>query len=253
MERMIKDGYEIYKIAKREGWIDKLLGFLEKKHLILMLGSSGVGKTNLLKSLTELQPEVINHATGRTTSHYKSAVKIGEVAFHFIDTPGQELHSSQRLDAIKEYCNSIDGLINVVAFGYHEYAEGMPDAFTPTGKVRKAYLDSNREREMHAVAEWSAVLGGNANYRLLTVVSKADLWWDRQEDVFEHYRQGPYFERLGEAKALNPIVLPHCSVFHKFYGRGPMAGTFDETDKAKARAELLRTLVEMVGAGGTRG
>ena len=187
MTTEIEIAKQIYDLAKEQGWIDQLLSFIKKRHKVLVLGSSGVGKTNFLKSLHTLIPEVIHYST-RTTGTPKSKIAIDNIPFAFIDTPGQE----------------------------------------------------NREREIKAVQEWNEILGGNASYRLLTVITKADLWWHIQEEVYAHYETGEYFESLGSAKFLTPVSAHHSSVFHKFYGIGPLSGAFDEQDRALARTNRNR-------------
>ena len=217
--------------------------------MVLVLGSSGVGKTNFLKSLHTLIPEVIHYST-RTTGTPKSKIAIDNIPFAFIDTPGQENHESIRKAAIREHCGSVDLVINVVCYGYHEYARGKDQAITQNGDINPKYIEENREREIKAVQEWNEILGGNASYRLLTVITKADLWWHIQEEVYAHYETGEYFESLGSAKFLTPVSAHHSSVFHKFYGIGPLSGAFDEQDRALARTNLLKLIVELIGKGG---
>lgn len=240
---------QVYDLAKKQGWIDKLLSLLKKKHKILVLGSSGVGKTNLLQSLSTLMPEVI-HYSRRTSDSTKSKLSIDEIPFEFIDTPGQSEHSAIRMRAIRESVSELDCILNIVCYGYHEYARGKEQAFEADGSLNFQYLEDNRKREIRALKEWSEILGGNAPYRLITVVTKADLWWDNRDDVFNHYEKGDYFNELGACAQLSPLVIHHSSVFHKLYGIGPMSGSFDEGDRTLARANLLKTLVEVVGKGG---
>ena len=80
---------------------------------------------------------------------------------------------------------------------------------------------------------------------LVTVVTKADLWWDRSEQVLESYGKGPYFVALGDARDLRPRVLPYSSVFHQFYGEGTMAGTFDAENHRIARQKLIDALMKV--------
>lgn len=243
---------QIYDIAKEQGWIDQFISLFKKRYKVLVLGSSGVGKTNLLQSLIKDMPEVI-HYSSRTTGTPASAIKIKNFPFTFIDTPGQEDHRSIRMEAIREHCGSADLIINVVCYGYHEYARGKSEAITKEGRINQNYIRANRQREISAVQEWSGILGGNANYRLLTVVAKADIWWDQQDAVLSHYEKGKYYESLGEAAALKPAVTYHSSVFHKLYGIGSLSGCFDEQDRVLARANLLKVIVELVGKGGANG
>ncbi len=96
--------------------------------------------------------------------------------------------------------------------------------------------------------EWTPFLGGLDSVGwLITVVTKADLWWKRRDEVLPHYQTGPYFRALGEAQSLKPVVLEYCSVFQKFYGQGAMSGDFQDSDRIRAKAQMIRSLLAAIG------
>lgn len=66
---------EFVKLAIKQGWFEKLVTVFQKKHKILLLGSTGVGKTNLVQSLTEVTPKAIHHMN-RTDFIKKHHIKI---------------------------------------------------------------------------------------------------------------------------------------------------------------------------------
>lgn len=243
---------QIVKIAKEQGWFDKFIDYFTKKHNVLMLGCSGAGKTELIKSLESLNPEII-HYTSRTRDKSVSGLKINKVPFEFIDVPGEEHDISIRNDAIIEYKHDLDAIINVVSYGYHEYTYGKEDAILNEAEVSENYLIWNRKREMDTIPEWSVLLGGSLReYRLITVVTKADLWWPNSKTILSHYQHGDYYKSLGSAQQLKPMVVPYCSVIKKFYDKTPTSGQFDESSRIIHRNNLLRTLVEVVGKGGNK-
>jgi len=246
-----KIAIKVLEIAIKQGWLDRLLNAFRKKHTILVLGSTGAGKTNFLQSLTELTPKAIDQMN-RTEFAQKHSVKIKKQPFVFVDVPGQALHSTRRIRAIRETMSGkLSGIINVVSYGYHEYRIGKAKAVNANGSASKAFLEKHRQIEIDALVEWTSLLGSrDTTGWLLNVITKADLWWDRKDEVFQHYASGPYFEALGEAKSLEPIFLEYCSVFHKFYGDGALSGSFDESDRVRARGNLLCTFLEAVGKGG---
>jgi energy-coupling factor transporter ATP-binding protein EcfA2 len=238
----------LFELAAKEGWLDRLKATFRKKHRVLVLGCSGVGKTELLESLTTVTPEVISHLN-RTQFAERHRIRIAKEPFVFIDTPGQ--YESRRLSAIREEISKgLAGIINVVAYGYHETKVGHDEAFLSKSKVSADYLSSRRLLELADLRAWVPLVGAReiANW-LITVVTKADLWWDRHNEVLNYYTEGPYLEALDTAKSLNPVIIEHSSVFHKFYGEGPMSGTFDESDRTRARAHLLKTLLAAVARG----
>ncbi len=239
----------IVKVAKEQGWLEKLLDYFSKKHKIMLLGCSGVGKTELIKSLESINPEII-HYSARTRDKTLSKMKINKVAFEFIDIPGEEQDVTIRNQAILDHIKELDVIINVVSYGYHEYAYGKDDAILNDHKISNEYLEVNKQREINTIPEWSIALGGTREFRLITVVTKADLWWPNQKRVISHYESGEYFNALGTAKKLNPIVVPYCSVIKKFYDEASTSGEIDENGRLMFRNNLLRILVEFVGKGG---
>lgn len=166
----------IVKAAKEQGWFEKLMDYFSKKHNILVLGCSGAGKTELIKSIGSINPEII-HFTSRTRDKTISEMKINKVPFEFIDIPGEETDLSIRNQAIIDHASELDAVINVVSYGYHEYTYGKEEAILNGHGISEDYLESNRAREIDTIPEWSISLGGVRKYRLITVVTKADLWW----------------------------------------------------------------------------
>ena len=240
---------ELVKLAHKQGWLDKLKAAFRKKHRVLVLGATGTGKTNFLESLSELVPQAI-HNMNRTEFAEKHAIRIVKEPFIFVDTPGDLPLKDRRISAIRDAMKTdLAGVINVVSYGYHEYRIGKRGPIKD-GSINEEFLEKHREEEIKALNEWTMLLGGRETADwLITVVTKADLWWDRHDEVMAHYRSGPYAEALGEAKSLRPNVLEYCSVFHKFYGEGAMSGVFDEEDRIRTRANLLRVLLTAISEG----
>lgn len=237
----------IYAIAKEQGWIDALRDFLRKKRRVLVLGSSGVGKTALIQSLMGNKPVPIHHAD-RTVASYKVRIDLAGTPFILTDTPGQEAHRRERAKAIVSSVGALDAIINVVSYGYHEYTLGKDAAINEEGKPDQAFLEKRRQIELEALDEWTEILAPDEKCRLITVISKADLWWDDHKAAFSHYEAGDYFKRLGAARHLSPVVRHYCAFFQRFYGVAPMSGYFDDADLDRAKVHLLRTLAEATGA-----
>lgn len=239
---------ELINKAHKQGWLDRLVTAVRKKHRVLVLGSTGVGKTNFLTSLTESIPTAVD-IMNRTEIAKKHRLKIQKSPFMFVDTPGQEQHKTIRLKAIREaLASGISGVINVVSYGYHEYRTGLKEAVDDNGKVSDGFLSAHRKKETAALEEWTPLLGGpEAAGWLITVVTKADLWWNRGDEVLEHYRTGAYYAALGSAKSLHPIMLEYSSVFQKYFGKAPMSGDFEDMDRIRAKAHLIEELLAAVG------
>lgn len=240
---------EVVELAKKQGLVNRVINNFRKQHTVLIVGTTGVGKSNLLDSLTQFSPDPIDHMN-RSETNKKHRILIDEIPFTVIDTPGQLAHRSRRLDAIrKALSEDVEIVVNVVSYGYHEYRRGLEGIFSEQGVASEAYLHDHREIEIAALSDWINILGGGQSAKhLITCVTKADLWWTPESymEVINFYQSGKYFNALGDAQQLNPIVLPYSSVFHKFYNEGSMTGAFDDRDRNSKRNQLLKTLVDLV-------
>jgi energy-coupling factor transporter ATP-binding protein EcfA2 len=233
--------------ANKRGWLDRVKEAFKKRHQVIVLGTTGVGKTNFLESLKSAQAEAVE-ILKRTEFIEKNKVTIEKELFTFIDTPGQVGSEERRELAVRDALKSgATGIINVVAYGYHEYPRSLAEVFDAQEQIRPDFLVEHRKRERDALAGWADILGSpQSSPYLITVVNKADLWWNQHTEVTAYYQEGEYFTALGRAQSLKPVVLPYCSVFHKFYGRAPMSGMVDEADRTKLRQNLVHHLVMAV-------
>ncbi|MGC2236758.1 MAG: GTPase [Pyrinomonadaceae bacterium] len=241
------------KQAKELGLLEKLINVFKKKHKILVLGATGVGKTQLLSSLITEIPEAINNMN-RSEFVDDIQLKISKNIFIFVDTPGQEQHKPKRMKATGEAMkHGIEGIINITAYGYHESRTGKSEVFDNNGKIREDFLTKRRKTEIDLLSEWTELIGDKETSKwLITLVNKADLWWDKKDEIISHYESGQYFKALGSARALSPSVLPYCAVFHKFYGESPTCGLFDDKDRVDVKESLLAQLISAIGKGGLK-
>jgi energy-coupling factor transporter ATP-binding protein EcfA2 len=237
----------LLKEAEKQGIFDRLRTAFRSKPRILLLGSTGTGKTNLLESLSNPHPAAI-HREDRTLYTEAKNLIVNSKAYRFIDTTGDETRGDDRNKAMREAMaakGGIAGILNVVCYGYHEYDVPRAKVFSPDGAVRPEFLAMHRQVEIRQLDEWNLLLGDQVtSHWLITVVTKADLWYDRHDEVIEHYSKGTYFDALDAARVLRPRVLPYSSVFRKFYGEAPMAGTFDQENHKAAREKLIDALIK---------
>lgn len=236
-------GTIIVKRSIEEGWFERLLNAFKRRHRILVLGSTGVGKTSFIKSLEALIPPTI-HAMTRTEFVQHNSLKINDKPFDFVDTPGQIGHKELRMDAIRNVIKKpIDGVINIVCYGYHEHKTGKCEAFNGN-YVKESYLKQHLELEVNHVGEWIGLIGDKHMVgRLITIISKADLWWDQKEDVTKYYLSGDYAKIVGHAKSVDHALKEYCSVFHRFYDKGSISSTIEDRDRIRMRTDILNVLL----------
>lgn len=138
----------------------------------------------------------------------------------------------------------ISGVINIVSYGYHEYHLDRGSVFNADGSIRPEYLQRHRQEEISQLSEWNSLLGSPLTAKwLITLVTKADLWWDHRKDVVDHYKTGPYFAALGDAKSLQPKVIEYSSVFARFYNTAPMSGFFAQDDRTLLQNHFVEALL----------
>ena len=235
-------GFEIITIAKREGWLRKGIDYFRPKNRVLVLGSTGVGKSQFLRSIPEYAAPPIS-AAARTEFRIVNKFEINSKLFEFVDTPGQLEHKPIREDIIKEEIRRkhFKGVINCVSFGYHEYGEDIKKVVN-NGTVRDDYLIHHRQREIDLLREWAQLL---STEWVMTVVTKADIWWNNKFAVGTYYASGPYRDRLRALFArAHLIVRPYSSITSRFYDAIPTAGSFDDRIRTDLRIEIFRLLRE---------
>lgn len=236
--------------ANRMGFFDRLRAALKRKHTVLVLGPTGVGKTTLINSLAEWLPVAIDYMnrTARSKAH---AVRIKDDHFRFIDTPGQILHEAIRLDTIDREIANASGILNVTAFGYHEYRRGTADGvFTKSGRVSEAYLRRHREIEVEQISEWTnRLLTHQVRPWIMTVVSKADYWFKKRLRVVEHYSDpdGDYARAINKIPNARHSVHEYCGCISRFYRRLQIQSDFDQESARSLRQILLADFISAVG------
>lgn len=238
-------GVRVIDLAQRQGWLTKLRDMLKERRPVLVLGASGVGKSNFLLSLRELFPPAID-AMNRTAEAVQERIKIDQEIFMFMDTPGQKLHSALRNDALLDSLGTPKlGIINVVSWGFHENRTGGSEAIV-RGKPDETWLSRHRDIEIEYLKEWAPFAAGRPEW-VFTVISKADLWWNRRDEVFSYYEDpaGDYVKTLKDAGIRNHAVLGYCSVRHHFYGT-PINGGLDDKTRTDLQQQLLNAMLRVV-------
>ncbi len=233
---------DVNTVAKELGFWDKIRDLLKQKRKILVLGASGAGKTQFVNSLGEGSKQ-----TPRTVAVEKRSLRIGTNLFVFSDTPGQQLDEAKRKVAITEANRTkIDGVVNIVCYGYHEAIEARKRDAIPTSGghiARKEFLEFRRGEELKLLSEWVPILDLDTVRWVLTIVTKADLWWPERERIETYYSAGTYIQALGTLKSVH-TVLPYCSRIEPYYGT-KTSGKFGETQKLALREHLLDSLLRL--------
>lgn len=245
---LTKELFELTTFAIEKGWLERLLNLFRRRHRILVCGATGVGKSQLIRALSKLIPEALS-MLDRTQFIERHRLKLDGQLFEFVDTPGDPLKAALRRDAyVQCVTNPVAAVINVVADGYHEYrSSSHRNPLTTTGRIQKKYLDAHRVTELDLLSEWSELLlHGKGQPPVISVINKADIWWDRRDEVRSDYMAGDYFKILSKANA-DHSVLDFSATVRRPFGSGLLAQTFDDQTRLALRATLFRTLLSVVG------
>jgi hypothetical protein len=181
----------------------------------------------------------------------KKKIVIDEYPFLVYDTPGQLLDEAKRKQAImRAVRGGFEGIINVACFGFHEAAEAgnrKSAAYEKGPHLAKGdYLQARRKVEIELLSEWAPLVDEVAVKWVLTVVTKADLWWpDTNDHIKDHYENGPYAAVLDDVTDVHSVV-PFCSVIEPFYGTRT-GGRFGDRERVALRGHLLDTLLQLSG------
>jgi energy-coupling factor transporter ATP-binding protein EcfA2 len=238
-----------YKIAKEAGLLKSLSSFFRKKRKILLLGATGTGKSQFFDSIDDALSSRLTH-TDRTAFPQKRRVIIKGIPFIFNDTPGQIANEATRKTAIKDAIRSdYEGIINIVCYGYHEADEADRSLALITENneltVNQDFLIDRRKVELDLLSEWIPFLDDKDAKWILTIVTKADLWWPDQNEILNYYKSGKYSKLISNCK-IPHSVIPYCSIIEPFFDT-KTSGKFGDTTRKKLRQNLLESLIRITG------
>ena len=246
---------KILKMVHSAGVVQKAYGKIRKKHRFAVFGSSGTGKSNLLLSIENPLTAAISR-DDRTAANRTVRLMIAGKPFVFVDTPGQPAYRDQIAEVTHAGQNQplfrrkrFNGILNVVSYGYHEgKGDDLTKVFDENLEVKESYLTAFRKQELDQVEEWFRPLARPDRIDwIITVVTKADLWWEKRDDIMSYYSEGQYGTRIGAA-SVGHRVLPYCSVLHKFYEKQPLPGFLDDDGKRVIQAQFYKSLLEIIGS-----
>lgn len=220
--------------------------YLKPKKRILVVGESGSGKSQFIECLKE---------KGAIVTESTMNVRIVDITLpsgrrvEFTDTPGQQTLQDQRNRAINYICGKkYNGIINFVCYGYQATADTKEDDVFQAGttNVKPNYLEDNRRKELDQVDEWIDRIDGNSGVEwVLTIVNKADIWYDQRQDVMSYYNS-LYRERLSGIKNFKQIpLIAYCCVITPFCKK-PMTIAMGEKEKVAMHHNLLETLSDLL-------
>lgn len=212
---------------------------------VLVVGESGTGKSQFLSTIHGKKEFV----TESTMVSYSSKLELpnGRIV-EFIDTPGQQSLMSERKHSI----NAINrknyvGVINLVCYGYQATEDTNPSVVFQGEQIKDSYLKENRAKELKQLEEWLPNIDAESDIKwVLTVVNKADIWWEKQDEVLSYYKSDKYWGKIKDILRVSSAeVIPYCSVITPFCHK-PMKLVFGEQDKYALHCRLCDELSKLI-------
>lgn len=257
---LLESSKKIINLINPKIWCKKIIYFYNyycrSPYNILIYGCSGAGKSEFIRAL--LDKQVTEYPTQRTQTidDCKMVFSNGR-KIRFYDLPGHVIHISTRQIALNMISQKkIKGIINVVTYGYNEVEDHtISDIFCDTNSnhfiVKESYLAANKKLELKQIEEWMTFIHNNSNVKcVMTVVTKADIWYLQKEQVLSYYKTGMYYKKCIEklSKICHTSVFPYCSIISPF-GNKPMFLSFNERDKQRMHREFKEELFKIIKNG----
>jgi hypothetical protein len=204
---LVQGGLAVYNQREKIREVaEKLVSFITKGTLrITVFGPGGVGKSTLGGFLAAGDPNAIRPILYKPSDRLERTPLRGPFVGGLVIAPGQEALYPEDWEALFDYLR--DGkarmVINVVAWGYHSFEKlAYQDVKTyqpgmSPSQFLAAYLQECRAREEAVLAKLEPyLLTAKRNLRMLTLITKQDLWWDQRAAVRQHYETGAYGQAI---------------------------------------------------------
>jgi ABC-type cobalamin/Fe3+-siderophores transport system ATPase subunit len=232
-------------IKKRDEYIKSLKRLVFKikngEVTLPIFGVGGVGKTTLSHYLTGEDPFLLANPYAESISIDK--VKLLEKAVgQIIVAPGQSTRIINQWPELYQLIlnNKVKLIINVVAFGYHDFAiDNYKDhsAFE-NGMNKKQFMENytNYCKSLEVDGLEILINGLSAQtkpIKILTVIVKQDLWYSQSKSVMEFYQNGAYEKQINRLR----MQLGSANFQHEII---PIGLTFSNF-KSKSGVELAKT------------
>lgn len=238
-------GLEFADKFKKELWA-KIKISLRKKRKAVLFGCAGVGKSQFVASLQRSFERVKPTYYSKT-----SRLLLDEFPIILVDTPGHSSLTEIRKEEMeKVILEQKEVIINVVSYGYHERKEieNINDIFNGE-QFSSKFLQENRQEELRHLVQMKTKLQLSEVKWFITIIAKADIWWEEKVTVDAYYQTGRYaqeMEKIAEKCNFKHIIIPYCSIITPFYGI-KTSGKFGEETKYAMQAHFLETLFDILG------
>ncbi len=205
-------GFELYSNrGKIEEILNNLLKFIKTNFEITVFGTSSTGKTTLgLFIEGDRTFADISKADRSINLEFYALKESTNRNVLFVITPGEKRHEEENIKKLEEIIAKKKpfGFINVVSYGYQFPKQLKYEEMIPSGKTLEIYLEERRQEEIDLLKKLTTLISRAENLAwMLTLVTKQDLWWNKRNEVENHYKTGEY------SKTIKEIQTEHERIF----------------------------------------
>lgn len=210
-----------------------------RQRTVLLIGAGGVGKSTIGRFLRDGMSALnLNPGYEESFDAEIEAVQHGRIKAQFLILPGQRHRRpstwQEPLESVQN--GEISDVIVVNSFGYHSIGplglrgEGLYQKLEKNGQQDRfldEYLKLKQSEEIEVLKFVSPYLKGRRKgpLRMMTVVTKEDLWFDQRTAVADHYcqkRRGSYDSVVEEIRE----ALGDVSFRYEFVGMSLLIQNF---------------------------
>ena len=218
--------------------------YCRKTIRVLVVGESGSGKSQFLSTLQNRSDFPRQRTT--VTECIKLKLPNGR-QIEFYDTPGHQLLKMERGKTLNELNRrKFDGIVNIVCYGYQEVEGVDPNIVFQGENVKESYLNENRKKELKQIEEWLGRIDDSCGIRwILTIINKADVWFDKSKEIMPYYIEGDYRHQLETVgRFIRLDVVPYCSVIAPYLDR-PMRLLIGEKEKYALHLNFCKSISKL--------
>lgn len=223
-----------------------LAAFLDKPHYIVVVGSTGVGKTAMQAAVKTVEQQIVN-TINRTERLIKAPASISGVKTVLVDTPGEIAKVASRMREMASlFAKPRVGVLIVVADGYHQYRAATGSEINSSQKL-SAYLQQHRQIEIDHLTAFASQFPFSQDVDwALTVATKADLWWDDRARVIDYYASDAFQDIARRICPYGAAPRPFSSATELFLGKFPGSRSFDEIKRREIRLTMLESILSQM-------
>ena len=178
---------------------------LQRKARVGVFGAGGTGKSTLglfLSGKLDYDRAPEDYRETLAIEHIKMA---GDVRALLCVAPGQTRRQPSNIKSVFEEISdkTTTHIINVCAWGYHSSglerkAHRMHDPLITDEEFRIKYFQDSKEVEISQLQNIAPyIVNCPGKVKMLTLVTKQDLWWASKDDVKSFYTSGQYNDCIG--------------------------------------------------------